>query len=83
MKFQLIAEWKSFYKMYSVWFMVILGMLPEIHNALIASGLFEGTEIGELFSTLTKAVAFFGVMSRLIQQAKVEVARQQALANQA
>lgn len=73
-KLELIAEWKHFYKMYSIWAMVIMGMLPDIYNELVSSGIFEGTVVDHAFAKIAKAVALVGVLSRVIKQAKIQAA---------
>lgn len=77
-KLELIAEWKQAWRMYSVWAMVIMGMLPDIYNELVASGIFEGTEVDHLFGRIAKLVALIGVMTRVLKQAKLQVAAAQA-----
>lgn len=77
-KVELVAEWRHFYRMYSIWAMVIMGMLPDIYNELVASGIFEGTEVDHIFARIAKLVALIGVLSRLIKQAKIQAAALEA-----
>lgn len=72
MKITFIDNAKLWYKMYSVWFMALLGMLPDIFNLAITSGLFSAENAPEKLSYLMKVVAFLGIVSRLIKQKVAE-----------
>lgn len=68
MQVQLIAEWKHFYKLYSIWFFAIIFLMPDLYNLAIQNHLFEGDHAPALFSRLINLVAFAGAAMRLVQQ---------------
>ncbi len=68
MNLQLVAEWKKAYAMYSIWAFAILGLLPDLYNLAISTGLFTSDEAPVALSRVINLVAFFGAASRLVQQ---------------
>lgn len=72
MKVQLIDSWQSAWKMFSIWFFVILGALPELFNLAVASGLIDATTAPKALSYTISLVAFAGAASRLIKQKALE-----------
>lgn len=71
----LIASWREGWKFYSVWALAVLGALPEIMQALIASGLLTSEEMPEFAKWSVRAVAIAGIVSRFISQAKPSIAK--------
>lgn len=74
MKLELVNGWKKAYAMWSVWFMVLMGAMPEIYNAAMASGLFEGEGVPQQLGYIMKVLAFLGIASRLVKQQSVAAA---------
>ncbi len=71
MNLKLIDNWQSVWKMYSVWALVILGMLPEIVDVLVQYGLVPGGETSGALSKLAKGVMVAGIVLRMGQQKKL------------
>jgi len=76
-KIELIDEARKWYRLYSVWFFVVLGALPDIYNAVVAAGLLEGifpaeSKVPALFSRLVNLIALAGLISRMVKQKKLE-----------
>lgn len=65
---ELVADWNKFYTFASVWCMVIMGCLPDIYNAAVAGGLFDGSDAPAALSYGMKIMAVVGVVSRIIKQ---------------
>lgn len=80
MQLQLIEGWQKFYKMWSVWAMILIAVLPELYNAALAAGILTDEQAPQTLSYLVKIVAFIGIATRIIKQAKLEAERQAALA---
>lgn len=74
MKLQLIDGWKKAYAMWSVWFMVLMGITPELYNTAESMGLFQGDGVSEQLSAIMKILAFLGIVSRLVKQQSITVA---------
>lgn len=72
MNIQLVDNWKSAWKMFSMYFFLILGLLPELFNLAVSSGLLQTEQAPALLSKIVMIVAFLGAASRLIKQRAVE-----------
>ncbi len=72
MKFSLIDEWKKFYTLYSFWFFVALGSLPDLFNLAVQYGVIQSNEAPAILARAINIVAFMGVASRLISQRVAE-----------
>lgn len=68
MKLQLIDDWKKAYKLYSVWFFVILGSLPQMWDTAVQSGLMETPLIPPAFKALVGTISAVALVMRLITQ---------------
>lgn len=65
---RLIDDWKRAWKYYSTWALVVLGALPDIYNAIVASGLLDSTDVPDQFTWTARLVALAGLIMRLIRQ---------------
>jgi hypothetical protein len=74
MKVELVSGWQKAYQMWSVWAMVLMGAMPDIYSAAVASGLFEGEGVPQQLGYIMKVLAFLGVVSRLVKQQSVAAA---------
>jgi hypothetical protein len=70
-KFELIENWSSVWRYWSVWAMVILGMLPEIVDVLVQYQLVPAADTTGALSKLAKAVMVGGILLRMVQQKKL------------
>lgn len=68
MKLQLIDDWKKAYKLYSIWFFVILGSLPQLWDTAVQSGLMETALIPPAFKALVGTISAIALVMRLIKQ---------------
>lgn len=66
----LAADWKKAATFYSSWAIVVLGSLPDIYNAVVTSGLLEGTDAPEKLTWAARVLAVGGLMLRLVNQKK-------------
>ena len=72
MEVKLITGWQKWYMLYSIWFMALLAMLPDIYNMAITMGVLNETTVPPLLSYSMKVVALCGMAARLIKQKKLE-----------
>lgn len=75
---ELVAEWRKFYTMYSVWFFAIVGAAPDLYNLALQSGLLTGASAPPLLTRVIAIVSFVGAASRLIKQKKLDTLTQTA-----
>ena len=68
MKLTFVDEVRLWYRMYSVWFFAILGLLPDLYNLAVQSHLFEGDAAPVVLARIMNVIAFLGAASRLVQQ---------------
>lgn len=65
-----IEDWKKAWKFYSMWALVFIGMLPDLWNSMIASGIaFSGDEVPGAFSWTIKSVVAGAFALRFVKQA--------------
>lgn len=76
----LIDGWNKAYKMYSTWFFIIIGALPDIYNQAIASQVIQADAVPVVFSRIINMIAFAGLTSRLLKQKRVEKDAEDAVA---
>lgn len=76
--FQLIAEWRKFYSMYSIWFYAALGTAPDLYNLAVSTGMLDGASAPVILTRIINTIAFVGAASRLIQQKQLTLAREKA-----
>lgn len=74
MKIQLIDEWKSFYKMYSIWAIAILGSLGDIYNLAVSYHMLDASAAPALLTHSLNIVGFIGAVSRLVKQKEANLA---------
>lgn len=75
----LIPEWRSFWKMYSIWILAILGCSGDLYNLAIAQGILTGATTPAALTTILHWVGFIGGAARLVKQQALQVkAEQQA-----
>lgn len=74
---QLISNWQQFYKMWSIWAMAAIAVLPEIYNAAVELGLLDDTIAPKSLSYTLKLLAFIGIVARLIKQAALQMQTEQ------
>jgi hypothetical protein len=72
MKFELIDEWKSFWRMYSVWAFVILGVTPDLYNLAVQYHMVDGGNAPAALAGMINTLAFAGAALRLVKQKKLE-----------
>lgn len=73
MKFELIDEWRKWYKMYSVWAFIILGASPELYNLAIQFNIISGESAPAFLARIINLIAFFGAAGRMLKQKAVEL----------
>lgn len=73
MKLELIANWNKAYKLYSMWFFVILGLAPDIFNLAVQMGVIDSTSAPAILTRLINTVAFLGAVTRLVKQKQLEL----------
>lgn len=69
-KFELIDDIEKAWKLYSVWFFVILGFLPQMWDQAVASGLLDSPLIPGQFKALVGTISSIALIARLIKQSK-------------
>ncbi len=72
MKFELIEDWKTFYKMYSMWAFVILGITPDLYNLAVQYHIVDGGNAPAALAGMINTLAFAGAALRLVKQKKME-----------
>ena len=65
---ELIDDAKKFYKLYSIWFFAILGLLPDLYNLAVQDGLISGSNAPALLARAINIIAFIGAASGLVKQ---------------
>lgn len=68
--FRLVEDWKRAYRFYSVWAIALIGALPDIYNAIAASGLLSGGDAPDDLVWAVRLAAVGGLLLRLVQQYK-------------
>ncbi len=66
----LVDDWKKSYRWYSTWAIALLAFLPDLLNGLMATGLLDGTPIGEKYNLITKLVCSMAFVLRNLKQVK-------------
>lgn len=69
-KIKLIENWKKAYKLWSVWFFILIGIAPDLYNSLSYMGWLE--QAPQPFIWFIRVLATIGFISRLIKQQKIE-----------
>ena len=69
-KIKLIENWNKWYKIWSVWFFILIGVAPDLYNAISSMGWLE--EAPKAFVWTIRILASIGFASRLIKQQKLE-----------
>lgn len=67
-KITLVDEAKQFYKLYSIWFFAILGLMPDLYNLAVANQLVDGGSAPAFLARIINVVAFTGAAMRLVKQ---------------
>ena len=67
LKVGIVDDWRSFWKMHSLYVFVFIGAIPDLWNLLIASGLLHELPIGERLDSLVKWAALAGAAVRLLK----------------
>jgi hypothetical protein len=70
MKINLIDDYKSFYKKFSVWFFIVIGVAPDFYNAVMSSGLLDQAPAPLIW--IIRSLSMAGLFSRLIKQKQGE-----------
>lgn len=65
---ELVDEAKKFYKLYSIWFFALIGLLPDLYNLAVQDNLITGGIAPALLVRMINIVAFVGAASRLVKQ---------------
>ena len=75
LKVGIVDDWRSFWKMHSLYVFVFIGAIPDLWNLVVASGLLNELPVGERLDLLIKWGALLGAMARML---KIRVEQQQA-----
>lgn len=67
-KITLVDEAKQFYKLYSIWFFAILGLMPDLYNLAVDNHLVDGGNAPAFLARVINIVAFAGAAMRLVKQ---------------
>lgn len=68
LKLQLVDGWRKWYRMYSIWFFTALGMIPEIWNLVVQSGLIDSSQSPAALNRMIQLIALGGGIFRLVHQ---------------
>jgi hypothetical protein len=63
-----VENWKESYKWLSMYAFVIIGLLPDIFNLAITTGVLEAESAPATLNYTIKVVAFLGAVGRLVKQ---------------
>ncbi len=74
LKVGIVDDWRSFWKMHSLYVFVFIGAIPDLWNLVVASGLLNELPVGERLDLLIKWGALLGAMARML---KIRVEQQQ------
>lgn len=80
LKVGIVDDWRSFWKMHSLYVFVFIGAIPDLWNLVVASGLLNELPVGERLDLLIKWGALLGAMARML---KIRVEQQQQAAQAA
>lgn len=64
----LVTEWKTCYKLYSFWFILLLGSIPDLYNMAINAHVIEADRVPALFSYIVNVISFLTLASRFVKQ---------------
>lgn len=64
----LVGNWKESYKWFSMYAYAILGLLPEIFDLAVTSGILEAESTPAALNYTIKLIAFLGAVGRLVNQ---------------
>lgn len=70
MKFTFIDNIKHSWKLWSVWFFIIIGIAPDLYNGISAMGWLD--EAPKAFVWTIRALSVMGLASRLIKKKRLE-----------
>lgn len=65
---KLVAEWKSFWKMISVWIFAVIGVIPQAMVVLTPA---LTSQLPQWFLNALSIAAFLGIVGRLVQQQSI------------
>ena len=65
---KIIADWRQGWKYYSVWLYAVIAALPDLYNALVASGAWD--EVPDQFAWTVRIAAILGIVVRFVNQQK-------------
>ena len=68
----LIGDWKSAWKLASMWVFLLIAISPELFQIAVQSGFLESGEVPELFARLINLMGLIGMLSRVIKQRATE-----------
>ena len=63
LKVGIVDDWRSFWKMHSLYVFVFIGAIPDLWNLVVASGLLNELPVGERLDLLIKWGALLGAMA--------------------
>lgn len=69
-KIKLINNWNKWYKIWSVWFFILIGIAPDLYNSISSMGWLE--QAPPAFVWVIRILASIGFASRLIKQQKLQ-----------
>ena len=69
-KIKLIDNWNKCYKIWSVWFFILIGIAPDLYNSISSMGWLE--QAPPVFVWVIRILASIGLASRLIKQQKLQ-----------
>lgn len=67
---KLIDNYKNWYKIWSIYFFILIAISPEIYNMFSSMGLLEDAPIPFLW--FIRILAMVGIVSRLVKQEKLK-----------
>lgn len=65
----LVEHWTAFYKHYSTYALLLVGMLPDIFNEIVTGGYLDGTTVSDEFTWLNRGAVLFTFLVLKIKQA--------------
>ena len=70
MNIQLISDWKTSFKYYVMWGLVLIAASPDIYNYLVSQGFIEAQQVPLVFNSTIKTLAAVSAIGRIIKQTK-------------
>jgi len=75
-KLTLIDDWKKSYKLYTMWILSFIAVLPQIWNELTIAGVINSSALPKEFAAVITTLGVIGMTLRIVKQ-NVEKINQQ------